>query len=64
MKSIINLYCEMIIYTIEEKKKELMKEIVLHPYLEKCGKYYLEQYDRLLFEKYCELEQLLKENDY
>ena len=34
MKSIINLYCEMIIYTIEEKKKELMKEIVLHPYLE------------------------------
>ena len=54
----------MIIYTIEEKKKELMKEIVLHPYLEECGKYYLEQYDRLLFEKYCELEQLLKENDY
>lgn len=61
MNPIINLYCKTIIYTIEERKKSVMQQIIENPSFESEGYFYLEHYDQLLLDKYIELEKLLAE---
>lgn len=62
MKTNISMYCEKVIYPIEQKKNEL-RNIVLKKgaAASEEEKEILEKYENLLLEKYKVLEQLMQE---
>lgn len=61
--TLINMYCESVIHTIEKQIHKLEREAYKDKNPTEIEKEYLEKYDDLLFEKYCNLEKLLEEED-
>ena len=63
MNTLISMYCEDVIHTIEKKLHELERQAYMDKNPSEIEKEYLEKYEELLLEKYCNLEKILEEEE-
>ena len=63
MNTLINMYCQSVIYTIEKKIHELERKAYDNKNPSSIEKEYLEKYNDLLLEKYSNLEKIIEEEE-